>query len=119
MTAFLAMSFVLAGPCAASSPTPCNRDRVELKTAPNACCCGANCECEEGCGSGDSEKSPPVDSNSSKDSVRDLAKVVNATDRFVSGSWSPAQPEFATRSNLCELVTSAPTLLRQHTCLQV
>lgn len=117
--AALAVSIVFSGPCDASSPTPCNLGKTELQTAPNACCCGVNCECGADCGSGESQSSTPSQTNVSKDSLRDLAHVANSLELTVALSWTVTQPELKSHSNVTELSAYAPTLLSQHTCLQV
>lgn len=115
----LAVSFVFARACDASSTTPCNQGKTELETAANACCCGVKCECEPGCSSGETQSSVPSETTPSKDSAGDLAKIANVLERAPAATWAVSQSELKAHSRVTELLAHAPTLLAQHTCLQV
>lgn len=119
ITASLAVSFIIAGPCDASSTTPCNQGKTELTTAPNACCCGVNCECGPDCSSGETQSSAPSETTPSKDSLRDLAKIATVLEFTPADVWAVLQPDLKAHSYVVELLAHAPTLLAQHTCLQV
>lgn len=119
IVASLAASFIFAGPCDASSTTPCNAGKAELSTVQNTCCCETNCECGTSCGSGESQAPAPSETTSNKDSLRDLAKIANVFEMSFSPYWAILQSELKSHSAVSERISCAPTLLSQHTCLQV